>query len=442
MDRARPSRLAALQAITAALVAARTPADATQVVLSTGLAALGATAGGIALLSDDGTALVRLAVGGYSAGVVPSPERLSLASQAPICVAVREREAIFLADGYTFSRRFPAFASAHAAEGYHAAAALPLVVHGRVLGSLALSYATPQHFGRAQRAYATTLAELVALALDRTRLYEAEWERARASEDLARVGALLSATLEPGTLYARLLDHFSRILPYDHASVLLHEGGWAVVAGSRGQLTVPVGLRAFPVTEMAAPLASGDGGRPALVRDTADLGWISVSPFVGAHSIRSVLVVPLLVDGNVVGTFNVDSFTPDFYTERHLALAVTLGEHLTTALRNARLYTAERERARAAEELARVRQEQAEEQAILGGVGTALIWRAGSGGSLRAYPRAGGAGAAMRLRRCDELRGWMGYSRGEPGRSQRARGHPPVCARRRRTCLAPRLRRS
>ena len=372
MGRARPSRLAALQAITAALVAVRTPMDATRVVLSTGLEALGAAAGGIAILSDDGTGLLRLAVEGYRAGLVPSTERLSLGSPAPVCFAVRAREAVFLADQEAYELRFPEFACAHAAEGYHAAAALPLVVHGRVLGCLALSYGAPQPFGRAQRAYAATLAELVALALDRTRLYEAEWGRARVSEDLAQVGALLSATLEPGTLYARLLDHFSRILPFDHASVLLHEEGWAVVAGSRGQLTVPVGLRAFPVTEMAAPLASGDGGRPALVRDTAALGWIPVAPFVGAHSIRSVLVVPLLVDGNVVGTFNVDSFTPDFYTERHLALAVTLGDHLTMALRNARLYTAERERARAAEELARVRQEQAEEEAILGGVGTAL----------------------------------------------------------------------
>ena len=372
MDRARPSRLASLQAITAALVTVRTPAEATRVVLSTGLVALGAAAGGIAILSDDGTDLVRLAVEGYSAGVVPSPERLSLALPAPVCLAVRAQEAVFLADREAYDRCFPEFASAHAAEGYQAAAALPLVVHGRVLGCLALSYATPQRFGRAQRAYAATLAELVALALDRTRLYEAEWGRARASEDPAWVGALLSATLEPGTLYARLLDHFAWVLPYDHASVLLHEEGWAVVAGSRGQLTVPVGRRIFAIADMALPLVSGHGGRPALVRDTAAIGWIRMEPFVGARSIRSVLVVPLVVDGNVVGTFNVDSFAPDFYTEGHLALAVTLGEHLITALRNARLYTAERERARVAEELARVRQEQAEEEAILGGVGTAL----------------------------------------------------------------------
>jgi len=212
----------------------------------------------------------------------------------------------------------------------------------------------------------------VAQALDRTRLYEAERERAAVAEELALVGALLSATLEPATLYARLLEHFSRILPYDHASVLLHEGGWAVVAGSRGRITVPAGLRLFPVADMVLPLAAGDGGRPVLLRDTAGLGWIHLEPFVGAHSIRSVLVVPLLADGQVVGTFNVDSFTPDFYAERHFALAVTLGEHLAQALRNARLHAAERERARVAEELGRLRTVEVTEAAAFEAVGAAL----------------------------------------------------------------------
>ena len=354
-------------------MAVRTPAAAARVVLSAGLASLGAAAGSIRLLSEDGAELVRLATEGYTVGMLAaSPGRLPLDSPAPVCHAARTGEAVFVADQDAYDRRFRAAGGTHIASGYHASAIVPLVVGGRILGCLALSYGAPQRFGRAQRAYATTLAELVAQALDRTRLYEAERECAAVAEGLARVGALLSATLEPATLYARLLEHFSLILPYDHASVLLHEGGWAVVAGSRGRITVPAGLRLFPVADMVLPLAAGDGGRPVLVRDTAGLGWIRVEPFVGAHSIRSVLVVPLLADGQVVGSFNVDSFTPGFYAERHLALAVTLGEYLAQALRNARLYAAERERARVAEELGRLRTVEAAEAAAFEAVGAAL----------------------------------------------------------------------
>lgn len=53
--------------------------------------------------------------------------------------------------------------------------------------------------------------------------------------------------------------------------------------------------------------------------------------------------------------------TRNFYTERHVALAVALGGRIGQAPRNAKLYVSEQARACTAEELARVRQEQAEE---------------------------------------------------------------------------------
>ena len=366
-------RLASLRAITAALSAVRTPAEAARVVLSRGLAALGADAGAVRLLSDDGADLVRIGIEGYPADMLAAAaERLPMGSPSPMCVTVRSGRPVFLADEAAYARRFPAFAGLASVSGYRAAAALPLIVDGRALGALALSYAAPQRFDRPGRAYAATLADLTAQALDRARLHEAEQARAAATAAQAEVGAILAGTLEPTQLYERLLTHFSRILPYDHAAVLLHEDGWAVVAGSRGRLTVPVGLRALRVADLPPTLASGDDGRPLLVRDTGTLDWIRVPPFVGARSIRSVLVVPLVVDGRVVGTFNADSFTPGFYTERHLADAIALGGHVTRALHNARLYTAERERAAAAEELARLHAEQAAEAAVFEEVGAAL----------------------------------------------------------------------
>lgn len=181
-------------------------------------------------------------------------------------------------------------------------------------------------------------------------------EQAAQAEALTAVTSALAGALEPEQVYAAILDQVHRVLPYDHAAVLLHQDGWVIVAGSRGVMTLEIGARVFPVARVAGVAAFGAGGAPAIIRDTAALpGWIVEPPFVGERTIRSVLVVPLLVEGRVVGTFNVDSFVPHFYTERHLGLAVTFAEHVTQALRNARLYALERERARAAEDLARLR---------------------------------------------------------------------------------------
>ena len=68
-----------------------------------------------------------------------------------------------------------------------------------------------------------------------------------------------------------------------------------------------------------------------------------------------MIVAPLLIDGVLIGSFKVSSYTPHFYTERHIRIATVFGERATQAVRNARLYAAEQERARAAEELASLR---------------------------------------------------------------------------------------
>ena len=65
--------------------------------------------------------------------------------------------------------------------------------------------------------------------------------------------------------------------------------------------------------------------------------------------------MPLILDGELVGSFDVSSRTPRRYTEQHLRIAALCGAHATQALRNARLYAAERGRAAAAEDLARMR---------------------------------------------------------------------------------------
>ena len=378
----RPSRLATLQAITAALVAVRTPADAARVVLSTGLAALGAEAGGIRVLSDDGADLVRLAAEGYTASVLAaSSERLALAALAPICVAVRSREAVFLADREACERHFRTFACAHIAGGYHAAAVLPLLVDGRVLGSLALSYAAPQRFRRPQRAYAATLADLAAQALDRTRLYEAERTRAEAAEELARlrageaaeaaafeaVGAALNASLDPRTLYSLILTQVTRVLPCDHASVTMYDGDGVTFVATWGS------PRIAPGTTFPRDALWRTGERAAYAPDVLEIsGWVDVPPLTGALQTRSLIAVPLHIDGQAVGSFDVSSRTPRFYTPHHLRLVARFAEHVILALRNARLYAAERARARIAEVLAETRREQAEEAEVLARIGAAL----------------------------------------------------------------------
>jgi PAS domain S-box-containing protein len=180
-------------------------------------------------------------------------------------------------------------------------------------------------------------------------------EQADEAQAMSTVSSALASTLEPRRLYQVILEQAARILHCDHTCVLLYEEGWATVAASQGVVALPAGLRVFPVAAIAPVMAYGADGQPALVTDTAAISWIDVPPLEGPRAIRSAILVPLVLDGTVVGTFNLDSFTPNFYTVQHLARARALGERVIQALRNARLFQLEQERARSAEAVARLK---------------------------------------------------------------------------------------
>jgi K+-sensing histidine kinase KdpD len=364
------ARLATLQELTAALSPTRTPEEIATVVLLHGASALGAVSGAVRLLSADGQWLIALPAPGYQPAVAIVNTHNALGAGLPHTEAARTGEPVWIESLRDALDRYAAVVPGAMALGIQAAAELPLLVEGRVIGELNFNFARPHTFAPPERDFLRTIASLTALALERAQLYVVQQERVRAAEELARlrqeqvtqaealsaVSAALASTLEPEQIYALILDQCSRLLPYDHAAVLLHQDGWTTVAGSRGIVTVPIDTRVFRVSDIALVATIGAHGKPALIRDTATLKtWIEVPPFIGAQSIRSVIVVPLVVDGNVVGTFNVDSFTPGFYTEQHLAAAVVFAERVTQALRNARLYRVEQQRASAAEELARLR---------------------------------------------------------------------------------------
>lgn len=97
-----------------------------------------------------------------------------------------------------------AYPSADLRHAVAACAFLPLVVSGRPIGSLVLAYDRPHHFGDEERALLTSIAGLVAQALDRARLYDAK----------DRLAHSLQAHLLPQTLPAVPgLDVAARYLP-------------------------------------------------------------------------------------------------------------------------------------------------------------------------------------------------------------------------------------
>jgi serine phosphatase RsbU (regulator of sigma subunit)/PAS domain-containing protein len=98
----------------------------------------------------------------------------------PAADALASRQPSFISSADEYKRRYPATADLLAACGKQAWAYLPLVVSGRVVGLCVVSFDRPRVLTDAEGALMTTLSGLVAQALERARLFDAEHARSQA----------------------------------------------------------------------------------------------------------------------------------------------------------------------------------------------------------------------------------------------------------------------
>jgi PAS domain S-box-containing protein len=181
-------------------------------------------------------------------------------------------------------------------------------------------------------------------------------EEARAfAEAMDRVSFALAGTLEPERLHQIILEQAMAVLPCDNAVIFLYREGWALASASRGEATVQAGTRLFPIIGPFVPwLATDQTGAVYLPDTDLEPRWVNVAPWERERRIRSLISMPLRIDGEAVGAFQILSCSPQRYEARHLALAEAFGARVVQALRNAQLYVEEQQRAREAKDFAQL----------------------------------------------------------------------------------------
>jgi serine phosphatase RsbU (regulator of sigma subunit)/anti-sigma regulatory factor (Ser/Thr protein kinase) len=170
------ARLARLQRVAAALARTRTPEDVADVVVSEGVAALGASGGGLLVPDKDGTHLAVPGAVGYGEQLVGVLRDELLDAELPAATALRTGEAVWFESLAERDAQFPLL------RGFEAETtsmcAVPLIVGDRRLGALRFSFASVKLFDEYERRFVLALAALTAHTLQRTELYEAERQAA------------------------------------------------------------------------------------------------------------------------------------------------------------------------------------------------------------------------------------------------------------------------
>ena len=175
-------RMARLQAITAGLSEAVTPAAVAEVIVEQGVAGLGAAHGSLMLLSEDGDALEVVRSTGLPPGVLGAYSRISVDADLPLSQAVRTGRALLLGTVAERDRLFPSLREVRKQTGTGAMVAIPLRSAGRVIGGLGFGYAEERDFSEDDEGFLTSLARQCAQALERAWLFETEHHAREAAE--------------------------------------------------------------------------------------------------------------------------------------------------------------------------------------------------------------------------------------------------------------------
>ncbi len=171
---------------------------------------------------------------------------------------------------------------------------------------------------------------------NRKQAEQAERDQRALAEALRDIAADLNSTLEFDSVLERILFNVGRVVPHDEANIMLISGDDAYVCQSRGRTPKPVLTTSLRISETAHLRQMMETGAPLIIADvTAQASWRDRPE---SRWIRSYLSVPVQAKGEIVGFINLDSATPNFFTEEHAARLAIFADQAATAVYNARLY--------------------------------------------------------------------------------------------------------
>ena len=218
---------------------------------------------------------------------------------------------------------------------------VPIRVAGEVVGVLDVQSPQPNAFDEKDVMVIETLADQMAVAIENARLFEAEQRKRQEAEALREASLVLGSTLDVSQMLDQLLEQIGRVIPYDSANVILIEEGTARVAHQRwyeqfGTVAAAAALH-LPVEQIPNLRRMLNTHRPHIIPDTgSDPGWVylETSPWV-----RAWAGAPIVVRGEVIGFFSLNSKTQGSYALEQAELLSAFATDAALAIENAQLFT-------------------------------------------------------------------------------------------------------
>ena len=218
----------------------------------------------------------------------------------------------------------------------------PLITAQGVAGFIELDSDKVNFYSETDAERLMIFANQAGVAIDNARLYARICKTAQESEVLQQITLAVGASLDFKEVIQRIFELINRLVPSDSAGILLVEGNEVVLKAIRGfrENDAILGSR-WPLAGLANEQVVY-ARKPMIF---PDIQAIFPSYRVAPHNqIRSVLMIPLIAGGEVIGVLSLDSWVLAYFNEDHLRLANLFAGDVAVGLENARLYEEARRR--------------------------------------------------------------------------------------------------
>lgn len=223
--------------------------------------------------------------------------------------------------------------------GFRRLAISPLLSRGIVLGALFVTTREQKIFSKQDIALLTSIGGQIGLAIEGSRLFEAEQHRTEQFRLISAVGRRFSSILDIDKVLTHVVRLIQQTFGYYHVAIGLIEGDEVVYRMGAGPLWDDPAFDFMPARlkvgqEGVSGWVAGTG-QPMLVPD------VSREPrYVLMHGsrCRSELIVPVIAKGHVIGVLDVQSDQLNDFDDTDLAVIQALANQAAIAIENARLY--------------------------------------------------------------------------------------------------------
>jgi GAF domain-containing protein len=329
-----------------------------EAIVHSGMRLLGGYSGVLSRIAGDQAVLAALTstdVDGDAALRALFP--LSLHAEAAHPKVIRDRAPLNIADAQTDPRVSEAGRASARRRGYHSWVAVPMLHHDEALGAIAVTRREPGGFSDDEIALLQTFADQAVIAIENVRLFTELQEKnlaisealdqQTATSDILRV--ISRSPTDVGPVFDAILASVTRLCAGQLAVLWLYEGGdlfrAAAFHGASPQYQSWLGGG----THRVPPPLFRPGGpwRPAQIEDAAVLPHLESHPLIRAsvelEGMRTLLGVPLVRKGELVGGVTIYRREVARFSEQHVALVQTFADQAVIAIENVRLFNETKE---------------------------------------------------------------------------------------------------